>query len=430
MPIRVALTDFALKNPYYAGASCSVYEVNENLQQTGTLATIYAAPTGPTLRTNPMVLDSDGTFPNAPLYVEKPVILVVTPVAATAEALGVQGLVARWRGVWASGTLYYPGERFRHPSSPATYVVLVGHTSNNFATDLSNGLFELEIDADSMAQAAAADLFGTVLPDSPAEGYYRINAGGTGVEALTAAQVLADLGAFPSIGGNISGDVNMTGVGALKVPSGLTGQRPTVPVNGMIRYNSDLARVEMYDAGDWRSIGRNSEDIWARIVDIVVTGSPGVIQWALPSNFRLYRILLTNIAVATGGAGVDLYCRIGRGGGPVLGGASDYEISSSWRDGVTAGAVNGASNVMVLTANGLLTEPIFVDMTITPGATAIRPVLHALSRWTSNTPAHAHGTMTANVPSGSGEASAVTFGFLAGGIFANQGFITILGLKA
>jgi hypothetical protein len=77
---RALLADFALKNPYYAAASAIVYEVNDNLEQTETVATLFAGPTGATLRPNPIALDSEGKFPG-PTYVEKPVIIVVTVAA-------------------------------------------------------------------------------------------------------------------------------------------------------------------------------------------------------------------------------------------------------------------------------------------------------------------------------------------------------------
>lgn len=274
MTIRVALTDFALKNTYYAGASLAVYEVNANLQQTATLATLYADPTGGTLRPNPMVLDSEGKFPTV-LYVAKPVILVVTPALGTPLALGVQGLISRWRGVWTTGTLYYPGERVRDPAGPTTYVVLAGHTSATFATDVSNGLLQQEIDGASISAAAAASLFGTTLPSTPAEGYYRINAGGTGVEARTPAQVRADIAAFAAAGGNISGNVDLIGTGYLRVPTGLTGQRPGTPLAGMLRYNSELAALEAYAAAAWDELrGRTYIDRAAGQKVLVTSPTP------------------------------------------------------------------------------------------------------------------------------------------------------------
>jgi hypothetical protein len=37
--------------------------------------------------------------------------------------------------------------------------------------------------------------------------------------------------------------------GAITVPRGATSQRPSVPTNGMVRYNTDIARFEGYANG-------------------------------------------------------------------------------------------------------------------------------------------------------------------------------------
>jgi hypothetical protein len=59
----------------------------------------------------------------------------------------------------------------------------------------------------------------------------------------------------------ITGDLTVTGngtfggTGALKLPSGTTAQEPVVPVNGMIRYNSDFSQFEGYQGGVWSQVG-------------------------------------------------------------------------------------------------------------------------------------------------------------------------------
>lgn len=44
---------------------------------------------------------------------------------------------------------------------------------------------------------------------------------------------------------------NFVATGAVKIPSGTTAQRPASPVNGMIRYNTTLNKLEGYSSGDW-----------------------------------------------------------------------------------------------------------------------------------------------------------------------------------
>jgi hypothetical protein len=76
--------------------------------------------------------------------------------------------------------------------------------------------------------------------------------GGTG--ATTAVAALAALGAFPSAGGTISGDVDMSGTGAIKVPVGTDANRPTGAV-GKMRYNTTISSFEGHNGTSWGSIG-------------------------------------------------------------------------------------------------------------------------------------------------------------------------------
>ena len=43
--------------------------------------------------------------------------------------------------------------------------------------------------------------------------------------------------------------VTFNSTGAITVPNGTTAQRPSVPINGMIRYNTTIARFEGYANG-------------------------------------------------------------------------------------------------------------------------------------------------------------------------------------
>lgn len=45
--------------------------------------------------------------------------------------------------------------------------------------------------------------------------------------------------------------VSFPTTGYLTLPSGTTAQRPSTPVNGMVRYNTTLSRVEGYANNSW-----------------------------------------------------------------------------------------------------------------------------------------------------------------------------------
>ena len=48
---------------------------------------------------------------------------------------------------------------------------------------------------------------------------------------------------------NTSQNVSFASVGGLKIPSGTTAQRPSSPVNGMLRYNTTIPQLEIYING-------------------------------------------------------------------------------------------------------------------------------------------------------------------------------------
>jgi len=59
--------------------------------------------------------------------------------------------------------------------------------------------------------------------------------------------------------GAFSGDVTMSGTGALKVANGTTAQRPTA-ATGQIRYNTTLGALESYVSGAWQVIANTALD--------------------------------------------------------------------------------------------------------------------------------------------------------------------------
>ena len=52
-----------------------------------------------------------------------------------------------------------------------------------------------------------------------------------------------------------TGNVTVTSVGYVKLPVGTTAERDATPVDGMIRYNSTLARYEGYSNSAWGGLG-------------------------------------------------------------------------------------------------------------------------------------------------------------------------------
>lgn len=64
-----------------------------------------------------------------------------------------------------------------------------------------------------------------------------------------------NLNSISSSGNSLSLTMN----GSLLVPKGTTAQRPGAPVEGMIRYNTDLGILEIFDnSSTWQPVGTGS----------------------------------------------------------------------------------------------------------------------------------------------------------------------------
>jgi hypothetical protein len=49
----------------------------------------------------------------------------------------------------------------------------------------------------------------------------------------------------------IAGNIEMDSGASFSVPVGTTAQRPSSPVGGMLRYNTELGELEFYDGSNW-----------------------------------------------------------------------------------------------------------------------------------------------------------------------------------
>ena len=72
---------------------------------------------------------------------------------------------------------------------------------------------------------------------------------GTGVTS----SVLTSVGTLTAL--TVSGNVNLTGTGYIKLPSGTDAERPGSPVEGMLRWNDTSNVFEGYDGNVWGKIG-------------------------------------------------------------------------------------------------------------------------------------------------------------------------------
>lgn len=153
---RNYLTDFALANTLYAGATVTVFAVDPNtLIRSTSLAALYTDLTSGVQASNPQVLDGDGKWLQ-PIYVQQPVVMVVSG-PLTAET-GVIEATGAWAGPWAATTSYFAGDTIQDgPAGSGTlsiYTCVRPHTSGaSFAVDLAAGRWSLYLDAAALARA-------------------------------------------------------------------------------------------------------------------------------------------------------------------------------------------------------------------------------------------------------------------------------------
>lgn len=110
-----------------------------------------------------------------------------------------------------------------------------------------------------------------------------------------------------------NGNVTVTGTGAITVPSGTTAQRPSSPVNGMIRRNTTDSVIEVYNNNAWQNV----------------------------STFT--SVSAQVLTIAGGGSGAGRYYGGGGGAGGVVAGSYNLRQGSSYAVTVGAGAASVGS---------------------------------------------------------------------------------------
>lgn len=136
---------------------------------------------------------------------------------------------------------------------PAGNPVVTGTTisstwANNTLADIATAL------TGSLASDGQTPATGSL--DMNSNKIINLAAGTTTGDAVNYTQFLA---AFvnPTITGDliVTGNGTFQGTGFVLISKGTTAQRPAVPVNGQIRYNTDTAQFEGYQGGAWGQLG-------------------------------------------------------------------------------------------------------------------------------------------------------------------------------
>jgi hypothetical protein len=84
---------------------------------------------------------------------------------------------------------------------------------------------------------------------------------------------------------DIAGKLTLSGTGAAKLNVGTTAQRPVSPVNGDIRYNSDLTRYEGYSGSAWGSLGGGATGGGADTI-FILNGQTVTVDYTIPTSYN------------------------------------------------------------------------------------------------------------------------------------------------
>jgi hypothetical protein len=84
---------------------------------------------------------------------------------------------------------------------------------------------------------------------------------------------------------DIAGKLTLSGTGAAKLNVGTTAQRPSVPVDGDIRYNSTTTKYEGYSAGAWGQLGGGATGGGSDAV-FNLNGQTVTVDYTIPTSFN------------------------------------------------------------------------------------------------------------------------------------------------
>lgn len=135
---RSSIQTFALANPKYILATVTFYTVDVNGNATAVLAPLYAGVIGTAQVPNPQLLDSRGKF-KVPVYIDAPVIGIVTSMTVAPAATGIISSYGRNRGAYTAATLYYENDIVQDPATGIIYNVVTTFISTNLGADITAG---------------------------------------------------------------------------------------------------------------------------------------------------------------------------------------------------------------------------------------------------------------------------------------------------
>ena len=135
-----------------------------------------------------------------------------------------------------------------------------------------------------------------IVDNTPMVLHYQCSAHGLMGNAVQTNSSTANIGTLSSL--TVSGNILMTGTGAIDIAAGTTAQRPSSPSSGMLRFNTTSNEFEGYNGSSWGEIGGSSGGTGsADLLDIA--SSTGTGGGSATFNGTAYRFKLVTKGTST-----------------------------------------------------------------------------------------------------------------------------------
>ena len=134
-----------------------------------------------------------------------------------------------------------------------------------------------------------------IVDNTPMVLHYQCSAHGLMGNAVQTNSSTANIGTLSSL--TVSGNILMTGTGAIDIAAGTTAQRPGSPSSGMLRFNTSSNEFEGYNGSSWGEIGGSGGSGNADLLDIASSSGTG--GGSATFNGSAYRFKLVTKGTST-----------------------------------------------------------------------------------------------------------------------------------
>tara|TARA_R100001440_G_scaffold1320_1_gene4384 strand:- start:1849 stop:4029 length:2181 start_codon:yes stop_codon:yes gene_type:complete len=136
-----------------------------------------------------------------------------------------------------------------------------------------------------------------IVDNTPMVLHYQCSAHGLMGNAVQTNSSTANIGTLSSL--TVSGNILMTGTGAIDIAAGTTAQRPSSPSSGMLRFNTTSNEFEGYNGSSWGEIGGSSGGIGNGADLLDIASSSGTGGGSATFNGTAYRFKLVTKGTST-----------------------------------------------------------------------------------------------------------------------------------